>query len=511
MEQVELVRRCQQGDRQAMGLLYTDMHDELLGICRHYVTDSATAEDLLHDSFLLIFSKIGDLRLPEKAKGWMHTVVKNVALLYLQRKKQQQVVALEAIVQRPETDNDMMPLFITYEELMKHVEALPKGCQQVFRLAVFEGMSHQQIAELLNIEPHSSSSQLFHAKDLLRRSLGVLLMAVLMLAIPTVVYRFLKEGEVGQEMQQKPVTARGEESQGGNPERRGNATTNWTKQTGLYSSGVLADALVKNEENRRDEAGLEESDSIESIDDSAKTADANGFTSGKPDVLEIQETPELPESLDDLENLVPSKPSPSKLSLALAYSGLSNANHSSLPYGTEDMNGEIDTIAHHRMPLTIGLDIRYRISPRISLLGGVRYTSLSSEFKKGNTYLHIDRNQHVNYLGLLLGANYQLWKYRVWNLYGSASTMYEFPLRSTLHTIYFRDDVVQEEGDERLSIKKQWSIGAGLGLQYDITPSVGVYVEPSMQYFFQRENDIETWRTMHPFTFSLPVGIRITF
>ena len=55
MEQVELIHRCQQGDRQAMGLLYTDMHDELLDICRHYVNDSATAEDLLHDSFLLIF------------------------------------------------------------------------------------------------------------------------------------------------------------------------------------------------------------------------------------------------------------------------------------------------------------------------------------------------------------------------------------------------------------------------------------------------------------------------
>lgn len=505
MEQVELVRRCQQGDRQAMGLLYSDMHDELLGICRHYVTDSATAEDLLHDSFLLIFSKIGDLRFPEKAKGWMHTVVKNVALLYVQKRKQNKTVSLDEITPPKEVEDvvSYVPTFVTYDELMKYVNALPQGYQQVFRLSVFEGLSHQQIAKLLNIEPHSSSSQLFHAKDILRKSLSVLLMTLLILAIPMAVYRFIKGEDIAQEVQQKPMATRVEKPQIANPER--NATTNETTASAGFNRPIaLANNMVKDKGIKKDETDIkesvddiviEESNNSRSLDNSTITRDTNVCIPVLPETPKYFESPKL---------------SSSKLSMALAYSGISNTSQSSLPYGTADMNGEIDTIAHHRVPLTIGLDVRYLISPRISLMGGVRYTSLYSEFKMGNSYLHIDKDQHVNYLGFLLGANYQLWKYRSLNIYGSASIMYEIPLRSTLHTVYFRDDVVQEEENKRISVGNQWSMGAGLGVQYDITRSVGIFVEPNMQYFFQRENDIETWRTMHPFTFSLPVGIRIT-
>ena len=58
----ELIRQCQQGDRVAMGQLYTAMHDELLTQCRKYATDDDTAHDLLHDAFLLIFCNIGCTR-----------------------------------------------------------------------------------------------------------------------------------------------------------------------------------------------------------------------------------------------------------------------------------------------------------------------------------------------------------------------------------------------------------------------------------------------------------------
>ena len=85
----ELIIRCQQGDRQAMGMLYTAMHDELLALCLHYAGDVDTAEDLLHDAFLLIFSRIAELQHPERARAWMRTVTKNVALLYLQQRQQQ--------------------------------------------------------------------------------------------------------------------------------------------------------------------------------------------------------------------------------------------------------------------------------------------------------------------------------------------------------------------------------------------------------------------------------------
>ena len=57
----------------------------------------------------------------------------------------------------------------------------------------------------------------------------------------------------------------------------------------------------------------------------------------------------------------------------------------------------------------------------------------------------------------------------------------------------------------------QWSIGAGLGLQYILMPNIGFFAEPSLQYYIPTDSNIETYRTEHPFTFSLPIGIRITW
>lgn len=49
------------------------------------------------------------------------------------------------------------------------IESLPEGYNKVFKLAVLEGLSHKEIGLLLNIAPHSSSSQLSRAKDILRK------------------------------------------------------------------------------------------------------------------------------------------------------------------------------------------------------------------------------------------------------------------------------------------------------------------------------------------------------
>ena len=72
-----------------------------------------------------------------------------------------------------------------YEQLQTLVSQLPQGCQQVFRLSVFEGLSHQEISQMLGISPHTSSSQLSHAKRMLRQLIRQSWVLILLLiAIP---------------------------------------------------------------------------------------------------------------------------------------------------------------------------------------------------------------------------------------------------------------------------------------------------------------------------------------
>ena len=55
------------------------------------------------------------------------------------------------------------------EQLMAFIAELPDGCRTVFNLYVFEEKSHKEIARMLHIKEHSSTSQLHRAKYLLAK------------------------------------------------------------------------------------------------------------------------------------------------------------------------------------------------------------------------------------------------------------------------------------------------------------------------------------------------------
>ena len=185
MELQQIAERCQQGDREAFALLYTAMREPLRTLCLSFVKNEAVADDLLHDAFLLIFSKIGELKDTSCTEAWMKTVTRRVALLYLRKQHQQVPLSASPELTAFAVENNAEPSLVL-QDILAAVDDLPEGYRRLFRMSVFEGMSHQEIANLLHIEPHSSSSQLFHAKVLLRRWLRPLALLLLAIALPLV-------------------------------------------------------------------------------------------------------------------------------------------------------------------------------------------------------------------------------------------------------------------------------------------------------------------------------------
>ena len=70
-------------ERQVFTDIYETYSGKLYGVCLHYVHDHAVAEDLLHDSFIVIFSSIGSLRDSSRLEPWMCSIVRNIALKHL--------------------------------------------------------------------------------------------------------------------------------------------------------------------------------------------------------------------------------------------------------------------------------------------------------------------------------------------------------------------------------------------------------------------------------------------
>ena len=488
----QIAERCQQGDREAFALLYTAMREPLRTLCLSFVKNEAVADDLLHDAFLLIFSKFGELKDTSCTEAWMKTVMRRVALLYLRKQHQQVPLSASPELTTFAVENNAEPSLVL-QDVLAAVDDLPEGYRRVFRMSVFEGMSHQEIANLLHIEPHSSSSQLFHAKVLLRRWLRPLALLLLAVALPLSVYIWKQ-----------------------NDEKEISKTVETDKQKLATTEKTNQECLAKQETTLRPkvEELLAEADTATNVaptvsQDTTKAVPIPQHERPRRQVSTAESPREVPPA--DMQRRTPTATADG-WNLALAYSGIRNSKDMQLPYANAETNPAVyDSIAHHHMPLTIGLMLNRKLDSHWQLGIGLRYQRMTSDMLSGNTYISLSQHQKVQYLAIPVSVSWYYPLGRRFSTYLSASAAVNLPLRSTLESVYLMNGKEIDPTTERLHPDVQWSMGLGLGLQYDLTPNIGFFVEPSLQYYFKRSSDVKTWNTEHPLSFSLPLGLRITF
>ncbi|MGL5980359.1 MAG: RNA polymerase sigma factor [Phocaeicola sp.] len=163
----ELAQRCRKGENLARKELYERYAGHLLAICIRYLGSREVAEDVLHDGFILLFRSFDKFTFQGEGslKAWMSRIMINESLGYLRRNKLLQaevlVEELPDVVEEKEEEVDE----IAESLLLEWISELPDGYRTVFNLYVFEEKSHKEIAQLLGITEHTSSSQYFRAKS----------------------------------------------------------------------------------------------------------------------------------------------------------------------------------------------------------------------------------------------------------------------------------------------------------------------------------------------------------
>lgn len=151
----------------------------------------------------------------------------------------------------------------------------------------------------------------------------------------------------------------------------------------------------------------------------------------------------------------------------------------------------------HHLPVRFGLDLQYRLSERLALLSGVNYTYLYSELSVP-LYQGVTYDQRLHYLGVPLGVAWQLWSTRHFGLYLSGEAMLEKCVRFS----------ADNGGD--MDIKPwQWSVNVAAGAEYAIMRQLGVYLEPSLGYYFDDGTSLEHYYKKHPLAPSIEFGLRL--
>jgi len=174
VELEDIILGCKAQDEKSQDLLYSRYSSLFFAICLRYLKDRDDAQDVLHDSFIKIFDKIGSFGGEGSFEGWMKRLLVNNCLNYLKDKKKVLKIENELWVELQDPvfevavsdDMDIDPAV-----LLEMIQKLPIGYRTVFNLFVLDGFDHKTISEKLNISEGTSRSQLLKARRYLKDKL----------------------------------------------------------------------------------------------------------------------------------------------------------------------------------------------------------------------------------------------------------------------------------------------------------------------------------------------------
>ena len=160
---------------------------------------------------------------------------------------------------------------------------------------------------------------------------------------------------------------------------------------------------------------------------------------------------------------------------------------------------------HHQTPIRIGLSLAYRFNDRLAAETGAVYTYLHSDYNNAD-YRY---EQTLHYVGIPLRIVCNVWSFHHFSLYAAAGVVAEKCVGGHSKESYSTDKASTFRYS--LSEKKlQWSANATAGVQYSITRTIGLYVEPGVSHHFDNGSSLSNIYKDSPTRFNLQFGLRFT-
>jgi RNA polymerase sigma factor (sigma-70 family) len=148
-----------------------------MAICDRYTNNQEDAIEILNDGFLKIFREIHHYK-PAYAdvissfKGWLRKIMVYTAIDHFRKNHKHQVVTdLDNVVYQVTAESEDVVDKLSYEEIIRSIQDLSPAYRAVFNLFVIEGLSHDEIAEQLEISTGTSKSNLSKARKQLQKIL----------------------------------------------------------------------------------------------------------------------------------------------------------------------------------------------------------------------------------------------------------------------------------------------------------------------------------------------------
>ena len=568
-----LVEKAKQGDADAFSTLYQMYYPKMKGICINILReDKAVVDDLVQDAFILAFVSLKDLKKTHRFSQWLTSITTNLVLKYQEKGKRYDFISLSEIEDEFSSvleDDNTSRQSISYEEIMSAIDSLPEGYKKIFNMSVLDGLSHQEISELLDIAPHSSSSQLSRAKAMLRNILSPRTMLIIVLALIVIpVYRYFTAKKKPVSENDVNIVRTRKSNEDITPiQKKPNVSVSRTQNAVLCSNHrsvqqgknivitvgdsiktgqnvilEISDSLQENQyvlaDNKRD--SIIKKDSVYTpipneerwIADDTRTHKKSKWqllAAGSLGTTLAQNVYKIITSSNN--NIGSSQPSgpdqpttpdqPSEKSFT-TWEEYAEYLHRLTPTDptaenvammdiADNNKGKIEEYEHHDKPITLGLAVNKNIGKHWSLETGLQYSYLKSYFTLGTGNYRVDKEQKLHYIGIPIKLSYQFMAYKRLSAYGSAGASIQIPLSGKTYADYVIGGKSGYTTDWKTIPSIQWTVNTNIGIQYQFAPKLTLFVEPTLNWYIPNGSEVKNTWTERPFTLTVPFGIRLSW
>ena len=160
----QIIKGCRNEDADARCELYAMFSSAMFGLIRRYIRDEATAEDLLHDGFVTVFTKIGEYRGSGSFEGWCRRIFINTVMGYFRQRNPLENAEDVAVARHIESPEPSVFDSLSVSEIKECVDMLPTGYRTIFNLHAVDDYDYSEIARMMNISETTVRSQYMRAR-----------------------------------------------------------------------------------------------------------------------------------------------------------------------------------------------------------------------------------------------------------------------------------------------------------------------------------------------------------
>ncbi len=182
----ELVARVQGGDKRAFDLLVRRYQGKVVGLVSRYIRDPVEAEDVVQEAFIKAYRSLGRFRGESAFYTWLYRIAVNTAKNHIVASARRPPAQdLDAEVAENSSAGERLREISTPEGaamtrqigevIQSTLGSMPDELREALVLREFEGLSYEEIAEVMECPVGTVRSRIFRAREAIDQAIGDLL------------------------------------------------------------------------------------------------------------------------------------------------------------------------------------------------------------------------------------------------------------------------------------------------------------------------------------------------